>query len=70
MQIYKLSTDTKNNSSFYNYNWKEYTESIVNIAIWQGWKPIDTSKIEIPCFELTKSDTGKKNYKFDIVRLL
>lgn len=66
MNVYRIAADTKNNSHFYHYNWKEYTESIIDIAIWQGWKPIDTSKIETPCFELLKSDTGKKNYKFDI----
>ena len=61
--IYLLNSDTENYSSFIE-NYPEGDSSIMNKVMAKHWKPLDN--YEPITLELTASDTGKKNYHFDI----
>ncbi|MGE9549412.1 hypothetical protein [Snodgrassella sp. CS2] len=62
-KIYILKSDTKNYASFIQDYDPDKTESIIGLAMDQKWKAFE--KYEPIALELDKSDTGKKNYKFD-----
>lgn len=66
-KIYELSGSYGDNCIFIE-DYSPPKESIMSLAIDQEWKPF---KSYIPVkLELYKSDTGKKNYKFDFSAFL
>lgn len=62
-KIYELHSDTEHYSSFIQiYNNQE--ESIMGRSMEQKWAPFKTNYKPV-YLELTRSDSGKKNYNFD-----
>lgn len=67
IKVYKIKSFSKTYSFFIENNDKEYIDSIQYKAMHnQSWGKFDLNKYEIPSFELCSSDTGKRNYKFDV----
>lgn len=62
--IYRLRSDVANYSSFIQDYETGVDESIMSVAVHQRWKPfIDWNPIRL---SLRESDSGKRNYAFDI----
>ena len=67
IKVYRIQSFSKEYSSFIEKNEGSYMDSIQYKAMHnQSWKNFDLNKYEIPSFELCSSDTGKRNYKFDV----
>lgn len=67
LKVYKIQNVMIDYSFFIENNNKGYMDLIQYKAIHnQSWEKFDLTKYEIPSFELCSSDTGKKNYKFDV----
>lgn len=67
LKVYKIQNVMIDYSFFIENNNKGYMDLIQYKAMHnQSWEKFDLTKYEIPCFELCSSDTGKKNYKFDV----
>ena len=67
IKVYRIQSFSKEYSSFIEKNEGSYMDSILYKAMHnQSWKNFDLNKYEIPSFELCSSDTGKRNYKFDV----
>lgn len=66
LKVYKLQNVMKNYSFFIEINYANWKDSIHTKSIEQKWRPFDLKNFKIPEFELHPSDTGKRNYKFDV----
>lgn len=67
IKLYALRGLTRDYSSFYQTNYKNLDESILRKVIEdQNWQEFDLNNFNIPEFSLCSSDSGKKNYQFDI----
>lgn len=67
IKVYTIQSFSKTYSFFIENNDKEYMNSVQYKAMHnQSWENFDLNKYEIPSFELCSSDTGKRNYKFDV----
>lgn len=67
LKVYKIQNAMIDYSFFIENNNKGYMDLIQYKAMHnQSWEKFDLTKYEIPRFELCSSDTGKKNYKFDV----
>ena len=67
LKVYKIQNVMIDYSFFIENNNKGYMYFIQYKAMHnQSWEKFDLTKYEIPRFELCSSDTGKKNYKFDV----
>lgn len=64
MNIYKLISDSKNYSNVIDESTLD--NDIKNRAMDQFWKPFEENNFDIPALNLSKSDTGKLNFKSDI----
>lgn len=68
MKIYKLKSDTVNYSIFIEET-SEGQDSIMQLSVQNRWEPF-ASKYNPITLSLSQSDTGKKNYQFDICSFL
>ena len=67
IKLYALRGLTRDYSSFCQTNYESLNESILKKVIEeQCWKGFDLNNFNIPEFSLCSSDSGKKNYQFDI----
>lgn len=67
IKLYALRGLTRDYSSFCQTNYESLDESILRKVIEeQCWKGFDLNNFNIPEFSLCSSDSGKKNYQFDI----
>lgn len=67
IKLYALRGLTRDYSSFYQTNYESLDESLLRKVIEdQNWKEFDLNNFNIPEFSLCSSDSGKKNYQFDI----
>ena len=67
IKLYALRGLTRDYSSFCQTNYENLDESILRKVIEeQCWKGFDLNNFNIPEFSLCSSDSGKKNYQFDI----
>lgn len=66
LKVYKLQNVMKNYSFFIEINYANWKDSIHTKSIEQKWRPFDLKNFKIPEFELHPSDTGKRNYRFDL----
>lgn len=66
LKVYKLQNVMKDYSFFIEINYTNWKDSIHIKSIEQKWKPFDVKNFKIPEFELHPSDTGKRNYRFDL----
>ncbi|MCU0070070.1 hypothetical protein N8H71_00625 [Pseudomonas koreensis] len=64
MKIFTLKSNTRDYSSFIE-DYPADQQSIISRAMAQQWKPFDES-IEPVRLILTASDSGKKNFQFDV----
>lgn len=62
-KLYKLYADSKNLSSFIQY--ETVLDSYFYIKYW-NWKKVELESYQPIKLELRKSDNGKKNYQFDL----
>lgn len=67
IKLYALRGLSRDYSSFCQTNYESLDESILRKVIEeQCWKGFDLNNFNIPEFSLCSSDSGKKNYQFDI----
>lgn len=67
INLYSLIANTKEYSSFIQINYNHHSNTIAYKAMHeQQWKAFNKENFISPEFELSKSDSGKKNYQFDI----
>lgn len=66
LKVYKLQNVMKDYSFFIEINYANWKDSIHTKSIEQKWRPFDLKNFKIPKFELHPSDTGKRNYRFDL----
>lgn len=66
LKVYKLQNVMKDYSFFIEINYTNWKDSIHTKSIEQKWMPFDLKNFKIPEFELHPSDTGKRNYRFDL----
>lgn len=67
IKLYSLRELTRDFSSFCQTNYESLDNSILRKVIEeQCWKGFDLNNFNIPEFSLCPSDSGKKNYQFDI----
>lgn len=66
LKVYKIQNVMKDYSFFIEINYTDWKDSIHTKSIEQKWRPFDLKNFKIPEFELHPSDTGKRNYRFDL----
>jgi len=66
LKVYQLQNLMTDYSFFLEENCDSLDDPISIKAIRQKWMPFDLERFTPPEFSLERSDTGKKNYKFDI----
>ena len=66
LKVYKIQNVMKDYSFFIEINYTDWKDSIHIKSIEQKWRPFDLKNFKIPEFELHPSDTGKRNYRFDL----
>lgn len=66
LKVYKIQNVMKDYSFFIEINYTDWKDSIHIKSIEQKWMSFDLKNFKIPEFELHPSDTGKRNYRFDL----
>lgn len=66
LKVYKLQNVMKDYSFFIEINYTDWKDSIHIKSIEQKWRLFHLKNFKIPEFELHPSDTGKRNYRFDL----